>query len=87
MTDTPDTRLKKLLFRSQHRGTRESDLLLGGFAASHLAAMTPAQLDRYEALLEENDADLLAWITGRSVPPSAHDHDVLNLLINFRIKP
>lgn len=85
MTDTQDIRLKKLLFRSQHRGTRESDLLLGGFAATHLATMTPAQLDRYEALLEENDTDLLSWITGRSAPPPSHDHDVLNLIINFKL--
>lgn len=85
MTDTQDIRLKKLLFRSQHRGTRESDLLLGGFAAAHLATMTPEQLDRYEALLEENDTDLLAWITGRAAPPPNLDHDILDLLINFRI--
>lgn len=86
MTDTQDIRLKKLLFRSQHRGTRESDLLLGGFAAANLATMTPAQLDRYEALLEENDADLIDWITNRSPPPANHDNNVLSLLINFRLK-
>ncbi|MSP88064.1 MAG: succinate dehydrogenase assembly factor 2 [Alphaproteobacteria bacterium] len=86
MTDTQDIRLKKLLFRSQHRGTRESDLLLGGFAAANLATMTPEQLDRYEALLEENDADLIDWITGRSAPPVSRDHDILNLLVNFRLK-
>src|SRR5437868_1993844 len=32
MTDATDIRRKRLLYRSWHRGTREADLLLGGFA-------------------------------------------------------
>jgi antitoxin CptB len=87
MTDTLDIRRKRLLFRSHHRGTKESDLLLGSFAQAHLAGMSDAQLDRYEALLEETDADLFAWLTGRTPPPDACDHDVLTLLRNFNFRP
>ena len=46
---------------SWHRGTRESDLILGRFAEAHLAGFDAAQLDRYEALLECADADLFDW--------------------------
>jgi antitoxin CptB len=86
-TEDTDIRRKRLLYRSWHRGTREADLLLGPFAERHLAEMTPPQLDRFEALLAENDADLYDWIGGRVPPPPDRDSDVLRLLIAFRFHP
>ena len=41
MTDV-ETRRKRLLFRSWHRGTKETDLLLGSFAEQHLPAFSSA---------------------------------------------
>jgi antitoxin CptB len=87
MGEAPDIRRKRLLFRSWHRGTREIDLLLGSFAEQHLAGMSEDQLTRYEVLLEENDAALFDWITGRSPPPEELDTDVLRLLMEFRFRP
>jgi antitoxin CptB len=83
----PDIRRKRLLYRSWHRGTREADLLLGGFAEAHLAGFDEARLDHYEALLECPDADLFDWIAGRAMPPPEHDHDVTRLLLAFRYRP
>jgi len=77
---------KRLRFRSWHRGTREMDILLGNFADRHLPGFTALQLDRYDALLQNSDPDLYRWITGRDAVPVAHDHDVMSLLRNFRIK-
>ena len=82
-----DIRRKRLLFRAWHRGTREADLILGSFAEAHLAGFDTAQLDRFEALLECPDADLLDWITGRAAPPPEHDTDVTRLLLAFRYRP
>ena len=62
-------RLKRLRLRSWRRGIREMDLLLGRFADARLATLTPAELDLYEALLEQSDRDLYAWTTGREAPP------------------
>jgi antitoxin CptB len=87
MTDTPDIRRKRLLFRSWHRGTKEADLLLGSFAERHLAEFTPVQLDRYEALLAMEDADLWDWIVGREQPAPECDSDVLRLLLAFKYAP
>lgn len=86
MPESPEIRRKRLLFRSWHRGTRETDLLLGSFAEQHLAGLSEAQLDRYEGLLEENDAALFDWIAGRAAPPPERDSDVLRLLIDFRYR-
>jgi antitoxin CptB len=75
-----DTHRNRLLFRSWHRGTQESDLLLGAFADGCLASLSEEQLPRFEALLDCSDPDLFEWILGGGVPPAEHDHDVLNLL-------
>jgi antitoxin CptB len=87
VTTASDIRRKRLLFRSWHRGTRESDLVLGRFAEAHLAGFDAAQLDRWEALLECADADLYDWASGRTAPPAAYDHDVMRLLLAFRCAP
>jgi antitoxin CptB len=87
MDETRDIRRKRLLFRSWHRGVREADLLLGSFAEQHLAAMSDAQLDQYDALLAESDGPVLDWITGRIAPPAEHDSAVLRLVMNFRYRP
>jgi antitoxin CptB len=82
-----DIRRKRLLFRSWHRGTRETDLILGRFADSHLDSFDAGQLDRYEALLECSDADLFDWVGGRAAPPTVQDHDVMRLLLAFHSRP
>jgi len=87
MTSSAPFRRKRLRFRSWHRGTREADLVLGPFADAHLAEFSEAQLDRYEALLECADADLIDWIAGRASPPPEHDHDVMRLLLTTRYRP
>lgn len=78
-----DTRLKRLLFRAHHMGSNENDILFGGFAERTLATLSPQQLDRFEALLAENDTDLFNWITGKAPVPAPHDHDVMAMLKHF----
>jgi antitoxin CptB len=68
-TETPEHRLKRLRMRSWRRGTKEMDLILGGFCDARLAGLSPDTLDLYEALLEENDQDLYVWVTGQAPAP------------------
>ncbi len=72
MTETRDTRIKRLRMRSWRRGTKEMDLILGGFADAELADLDGAALDDYERLLEENDWDLYYWVTGAREVPGTH---------------
>ena len=86
MTEETNARLKRLLFRSWHRGTREMDLLLGNFARRYLESFTEDQLDRFEVLIELSDPELFAWISGlESVPPGL-DNDVMSLLKDFKFR-
>ena len=75
-----DIRCRRLLFRCWHRGTQEIDLIFGSFAESTAGHLSPAQLDRFEALLDCDDTDLFDWVTGHSTPPPVHDHDVMRML-------
>ncbi|MFQ5773618.1 MAG: succinate dehydrogenase assembly factor 2 [Kiloniellaceae bacterium] len=87
MTESLEIRRKRLRFRSRHRGTKELDLLLGGFAERELDAMSEEQLDRYETLLDLPEPVIHAWLTGRSAPPPDFDHDVMRRLLDFRFAP
>ncbi|MCU0828642.1 MAG: succinate dehydrogenase assembly factor 2 [Tabrizicola sp.] len=69
MIETAEARLKRVTMRSWRRGTKEMDLILGPFADASLAGLSEAELDLYDALLAENDQDLMAWILGQSAPP------------------
>ena len=78
-----DARLRKLRFRAWHRGFREADLIIGQFADRELEAMSGAELDEFEALLEQPDQDLYAWIVGQAAAPEAVDTALLRRLQAF----
>jgi len=78
--DRRDIRSRRLLFRSWHRGTQESDLILGSFAECSLASFDTPQLDWFEALLDCTDPEPFDRIISETSPPPQHDHDVMWLL-------
>lgn len=65
-------RERMLRMRAWRRGIREMDLILGPFADNTLAGMTGADQDLFERLLEENDHDLYAWVTGAQPAPGPY---------------
>ncbi len=84
MSDASENRRKRLIYQSHHRGTKESDLLLGAFAAAHLGGFDDTQLDQYEALLNEDDGDIFNWMTRRASPPAEKLSGVLKMLLSFQ---
>jgi len=86
---TPETleiRRKRLMYRSQHRGTKELDLVLGRFAAARLDTLNAGQIDRFEALLEAPSPLVYAWVIGQDDPPPDMDTDILLLLRDFTLR-
>jgi antitoxin CptB len=71
MTDTSsfDQRLARAKFRSWHRGTREADYMIGGFYDRYHAQWGEEELAWFEALLDEDDVDVMAWALGTQAPP------------------
>jgi antitoxin CptB len=61
--------LKRLHWRAHHRGTREADAMIGGFFDAHHEEWGPQERGLFAALLEEQDADIMAWALGTASPP------------------
>ncbi|HEY6255393.1 MAG TPA: succinate dehydrogenase assembly factor 2 [Xanthobacteraceae bacterium] len=80
-----DLRRRKLLFRSWHRGMREMDLIMGGFADARVAALSEGELAEFERLIEVPDRDLLAWITGEEAVPPDFDGALFRNLRDFHL--
>lgn len=64
-----DPRLRRLRFRAWHRGTREADYMVGGFFDRYGSGWNDEQIAWFEALLEEQDVDIMAWAMGTQDVP------------------
>jgi len=74
------SRLARARFRAWHRGTREADYMIGGFFDRHHAGWTEADVAWFEALLDEDDVDVLAWALGAAEAPERLRGDLLAAL-------
>ncbi len=67
---TFEGRIQRARFRAWHRGTREADYMFGGFFDRYHEQWTGEELAWFEALLEEDDVDVMAWaLRTQPVPP------------------
>lgn len=71
MTELREHRLKRLSMRSMRRGIKEMDIILSRYAEERLDGFDDAMLDRYDALLAENDQDLYQWVSGQKPAPDS----------------
>lgn len=62
--------LKRLTYRSWHRGCKETDLVLGTYCAQKIEQLSDEELARFEAFLDEDDADIWNWLTEKTPCPS-----------------
>ena len=76
-----ERRLKQLIYRANHRGIKEMDIILGEFARERLATLDAGELDQFEALMDENDRDLLSWFTQEVVLPSRMETPVFRAIL------
>ena len=84
MTEEKSIRIKRLLYRSSNRGWKETDLLIGTFAARYLPSLSEHELDDFEALLSESDPDIFDWMTGKAPIPQQFDTGVMTKLRQFK---
>jgi antitoxin CptB len=72
--------LKRLGFRAWHRGTKEADLLIGGFFDSFSAEWSDEEMALFERLLEEDDVDVMAWAIGTLSVPAEFDGPMMQAM-------
>lgn len=80
--DQLDLRRRRLLFRALHRGTFETDALIGGFVETNVASMNAAELADMEAVLEIPDPDLTDWLFGRLPLPVERETPMLRRMVD-----
>ena len=65
-----DEVLRALKYRAEHRGTREADMLIGGFFDAQYAGWDAHDRALFAALLMETDVDIMAWAIGTQPVPA-----------------
>ena len=76
-------RRKRALWRAWHRGTRGMDLIMGRFADREIGTVTEAELDGFEALLERQESEVYAWVTGEAEPPEGMEGELVERMKAF----
>ena len=77
---------KKLLYQSTHRGCKELDIILGGFAEKFLMKLESKSTLYYQELLNAPDNDIYEWITKKKIPPKKYDTEILKEIISYNTK-
>ncbi|UIJ43527.1 succinate dehydrogenase assembly factor 2 [Sphingomonas cannabina] len=80
-------RLKRLRFRAWHRGTKEADLMIGGFFDAHATGWSDADIAWFEAFLEEQDVDIMAWAMGTQPVPERWQGEMMTALKTLSYVP
>jgi antitoxin CptB len=78
-----EDRLKRLKFRCWHRGTREADMMIGGFFDAYHTQWNDLEIDWVEAFIEEQDVDIMGWALGAQPVPSEWRGALMNNLMKL----
>lgn len=79
-----DPRRRKALFRAWHRGTREMDLILGGFADQHISELSDDEMAEFEMLLDQLDPRLFKWVTGEEPTPNEFNTALFRRIVDHK---
>jgi antitoxin CptB len=72
--------LKRLHWRAHHRGTREADMLIGGFFDAHHVSWSTDERTLFDQMLSEQDVDIMAWAHGTAQPPERFEGPMIEAL-------
>ena len=75
---------KKIIYRSNYRGTKEMDKLLGAFTSKYLDQLEDEDLNQLIKLLEIDDNNLYNFYNGLNTDVDFEDNKINNLFKNFK---
>ena len=75
---------KKIIYRSNYRGTKEMDKLLGAFTSKYLNQLDYKDLDVLIKLLEIDDNNLYNFYNGLKTNIEFENNKINNLFKNFK---
>ena len=80
-----DNLKKRILYRSQYRGTREMDNLLNSFVLKYINEIEVSKLYSLEKFLDLDDDKLYKFYNNTDIDINFNDEYILNLFKNFRL--
>ena len=84
MTVYIDQLKKKIIYRSNYRGTKEMDKLLGAFTNKYINELTKQDLVNLEKLLDIDDNNLYNFYNNIETDFQIEDNNVSLLFKNFK---
>ena len=84
MTFNIDQLKKKIIYRSNYRGTKEMDKLLGAFTKKYINQLNADELIDLEKLLDIDDTSLYNFFNGVDSEIKIDQTNVLKLFKNFK---
>ena len=77
---------KKILYRSEHRGIKEMDLLLGNFVKKYVNSLGESELCELESLLNIDDEVLYKWYLNNERTTLIPENSITKKLKEFKLQ-
>ena len=84
MTFNIDQLKKKIIYRSNYRGTKEMDKILGAFTKKYINQLSQDELIDLEKLLNIDDSSLYNFFNGIDNEIKFDETNILKLFRNFK---
>ncbi len=75
---------KKIIYRSQYRGTKEMDKLLSSFVLDHIENLNEKQLSNLDKFLDIDDENLYKFYNGLKTDYKFEENEISELFKNFK---
>ena len=75
---------KKIIYRSNYRGTKEMDKILGAFTNKYIDELTSSELVDLEKLIDVDDDNLYNFYNGLETNIKFYNNKINNLFKNFK---
>jgi len=86
MTINIDDLKKKIIYRSNYRGTKEMDILLGAFTKKYIDILSHTKLIELDEMLNLDDENLFKINQGQETTIKIKQESVLSLFKSFTYK-
>ena len=77
--------MKKIIYRSEHRGTKEMDLLLSNFVKKHIDFFNETELKELDSLLNVDDDILYKWYLNLDTKTLVPKNNITKKLKKFKL--
>ena len=81
MSDTNINYFKKrLIYKSNNRGLKETDIILGGFVNQNINQLNEEHLKMLDEILNQPDIDLYNWVTQNKKTPDQYNNKIMKMI-------